>query len=197
MEIQMSNMSELMRQARMFLAQNPHFIPLHHVEEVAYYGNVDVYVMARGVNVTTPEGNAILNWEAALYLVCRQQCDMGVGNRPYVPHPYMRDPILIEPEEEVVIADLEEGPQHQPDEPDVDPLDLGEPAVDPLNLGGDGVRVYGPFVGSIPDLPPMCHFPSEDFAQDLKEQPKPKPKQKVEHEEYTEPMDEENRHLFF
>jgi hypothetical protein len=183
----MENLSELMRQARAFMAQNQDFIPLHYVEEVAMYGNVDTYVMAQGVNVNTPEGSAILNWEAALYLVCRQQCDMGAGNRPFQPHPYLRDPVIVEPEEEVVLADHEEVPQEQPDDPAVDPLDIGE----------DGVRIYGPFIGPIPDPPPMVHFPSEDPVRDLKEQPKPKSEQKAEHVEYVEPMDEQNKHLFF
>jgi hypothetical protein len=189
MENYMFNMSELMRQARVFMAHNPDFIPLHYVEEVAFYGNVDVYVVAQGVDINTPEGCHTLNWESALYLVCPQLCDMGVGNRPYLPHPYLRDPVIVEPEVEVVVKDHEEMPQDQPD----------EPAVDPLDIGDDGVRIYGPFIGPVPDWPPMVHFPSGDPVQDHREQPEPKlkPELKPQHDEYAEPMDDENKHLFF
>jgi hypothetical protein len=179
----MESWFEIMRQARQFLAQNRDIIPLRHVEDVLAYGSVELYVVAGGVNIHTEEGNRTMGFEMALYLLCLELCNMGLGNRPYLPHPYLHEPVIVEPEEEVLIEDLVEDPQDQPDDPAVDPLDIGE----------DGVRVYGPFIGPIPDLPPMVHFPSGETVQDVEEKPKPKPEVKPKLEsnssEYIEPFD--------
>jgi hypothetical protein len=96
----MENMVDLMHQARVFLIQNPQIIPLAHVEEVILHGGVDRYVVAGGTDIYSAEGNDILNWETALYLQCLELCNLGLGNRPYLPHPYMRDPVLVDEDAE-------------------------------------------------------------------------------------------------
>jgi hypothetical protein len=201
MEVQFENLSELMRQARMFLAQNPGFIPLHHVEEVSYYGNVDVYVMARGVDVTTPEGNSILNWEAALYLVCRQLCDMGVGDRPFQPHPYLHDPIIVAEEEEAGAENFEAAAGQGGDQPEHLVPGQGAAAPPPVEAG-DGVQIHGPFVGQNPLPPPPPLVPAPVVPQliqplhwvfgELPPEPKPEPNQEPEAGpgEYIEPFED-------
>jgi hypothetical protein len=140
----MENFLELMRQARVYIFQHPEFIPLHHVEEVAMYGNVDAYVVRQRVDVNTPDGNAILVYEAALYIVCRQLCDLGVGDRPFHPLPYLHDPIIVE-EEEVVVGDLEV-PMEQPlEDPLGDDVPVQAAATQPPVVADDGVQIQRPF----------------------------------------------------
>jgi hypothetical protein len=188
----MENISVLMMQARAFMAQNQDFIPLHHVEEVAMYGNVDTYVVACGVDINTQEGSDILNWEAALYLVCRQLCDMGAGNRPFQPHPYLRDPVIVQEEEEVA-DDIEVAGDQVDDPPDnnmPDPVFVAppHPAAD------DGVRIVGPLLGHELFQPPMVYLPPGDPVNSHGELPKPKPESKSRFnsggEEYVEPNEE-------
>jgi hypothetical protein len=190
----MENLSDLMAQARHFLSQNPTFLPLDHVEEVAWYGTVDVYVMAHGVDINTPEGSHTLNWEAALYLVCRNLCDLGVGNRPFIPHPYVRDPVLIE-EAEGAAGDV--GAADQPGE------DVPHPAMadHPPEPADEGVLIQGPFIWPGLDQPPIV--PAPDVAQPVQpphgavceplqeDKPKPETKPKLEPDnlEYIEPLD--------
>jgi hypothetical protein len=184
----MENFLELMRQARVYMFQHPEFIPLHHVEEVAMYGNVDAYVVGQGVDVNTPDGNAILVYEAALYLVCRQLCDLGVGDRPFHPLPYLHDPIIVE-EEEVVVGDPIV-PMEQPlEDPLGDDVPVQAAAAQPPVVADDGVQIQGPFVwpDPLPPPPPLVRAPEP------KPEPKLEPKQEPNQgsEEYVEPYDEE------
>jgi hypothetical protein len=190
----MENMSELMRQARVFLMNNPHVLPLHHVEEIALYGSVDTYVVARGVDINTPEGSHILNWESALYIVCLERCNMGIGDRPYLPHPYVRNPGVVEGEAAPnvgVPADQHMGHPggHLPAQVD--------PVQPPFDYGA-GVRVVGPFrhADLFPPPPPLVPAPAAYQPQPLhwvfRENPgKAEPKPKVESETKVEPKSEQ------
>jgi hypothetical protein len=184
----MENISELMRQARVYMLQNPDFIPLHYVEEVAMYGNVDVYVVAQGVDINTPEGCAILNFEAALYIVCRQLCDLGVGDRPFHPLPYLHDPIIIE-EGEVVVDDVGAAMEQPPEDPLGDDGPVQAAAAQPPAVADDGVQIQGPFIwpDPLPPPPPLVRAPEP--KQEPKLEPKQEPNQGF--EEYVEPYDEE------
>jgi hypothetical protein len=181
----MENYVELRRQVRIFLAQNREFIPLHHVEEVLTYGGVDMYVVAGGVDINTEEGNRALNWEVVLYLLCLELCNLGLGNRPYQPHPYLHDPIIVEPEEEAVAEVPGEDLVEQPDNPMPDPLDIGQLPPE----GGEGVRIDGPFFWPGPSQPPMVLIPSDDPVLDHHDSPKPKIELKNENKEYIEPCE--------
>jgi hypothetical protein len=188
----MENLSELMHQARIFLMQNQWFIPIQYVEDVALYGNIDTYVVACGVNINTAEGSHILNREAALYLVCRQLCDMGAGNHPFQPHPYMHDPVLIEEEEEEMVADVGAA---------MDPPGGNVPDQVVVDQHQDnGVHIQGPFFEQDPLLLPVV--PAQILpvlVQPPEPEPKPevKPKLEVKSEpnqgptEYIEPIDDE------
>jgi hypothetical protein len=180
----MENMSELQRQARVFLANNPRFLPLPYVEDVLFHGGVDRYVVAGGIDINTPEGSHILNKEAALYITCLELCNMGVGNRPYQPHPYLHDPVIVEPE------------QGGPVGPGQDQPAAGEPA--PVNPGHQGVRIVRVEGQLFPPPPPLRPAPPAYHAQPLhwvfREPPKPKAEPKVKPEpgpgEYIEPVEE-------
>jgi hypothetical protein len=181
----MENISEFMRQARAFLAQHRDFIPLHHVEDVLMHGNVETYVMAGGTDINTEQGNRILCWEFALYLICLELCNLGLGNRPYQPHPYMHDPVIVEPEQEVVAEVPAQDREEQPVDPIQDPLDIGQLPPE----GGDGVRVDGPFLWPNSLQPPMVLIPSDDLVVNHPEPPKPKVELKSESKEYIEPYE--------
>jgi hypothetical protein len=144
-----------------------------------------MYVVAGGVDINTVEGNQALNWEVALYLLCLELCNLGVGNHPYQPHPYMHDPIIVEPEEEVVAEVPAQDLVEQPDDPLQDPLDIGQLPPE----GGDGVRVDGPFFWPNPLQSPMVLIPSDDPVVNHPEPPKPKVELKSESKEYIEPYE--------
>jgi hypothetical protein len=192
----MENFSELMRQARVYMSQNPDFIPLHYVEEVAMYGNVDVYVVAQGVNINTPEGCAILNFEAALYLVCRQLCDLGVGDRPFHPLPYLHDPIIVA-EEEMDAGDPDAAMEQPFDGQQGEDAPIQAGAVEPPANAGDGVQVQGPFIWQdpVPPPPPLVPAPVVPYLEqplhwvfsELPPEPKPEPNQGP--GEYIEPAE--------
>jgi hypothetical protein len=185
----MENTFEIMRQARVFLAQHRDLIPLHHVEEVLTWGSVEMYVVSGGTNIHTDEGNRTLTFEMALYLLCLELCNLGLGDRPYQPHPYMHDPIIVEPAE--VAEAPEEGLVDQPGDPLPDPLDIGQ--VPPQ--GGEGVRIVGPFLWPGPSQPPMVLLPNPSPEPEVKPEVKPKTEVKPEPNqgpgEYIEPTDEE------
>jgi hypothetical protein len=154
----MENHVELMRQARVYLMQHPDVIPLDHVREIALYGGVDRYVVAGGVDINTAEGSRILNWELALHSVCRDLCDMGAGNRPYMPVPYLHDPIIIA-EEEGPAAD------HQPQPPPVfEPVPAQPAPAQPDHPAVHIVRVEGNF---LPPPPPLRPAPAPYRPQPL------------------------------
>jgi hypothetical protein len=190
----MDHHTELMRQVRFFLRNNPDVIPLHHVEEIIFYGGVDRYVAARGVNIYTEEGSRILHWETALYLFCLELCNLGVGNRPYQPHPYVHDPIIVEP--------VLEEPAHP---------EQGQPAAaapDLANHEQQGVRIVrvdGPFFPPPPPLrpapaargPPVQQYSAQPLHWVFREPPrnteagpKVEPKTEAVSTEYIEPADE-------
>jgi hypothetical protein len=191
----MENYLELMRQARVYLYQHPEVIPLEHVREVAFYGGVDRYVVAGGVDIHTPEGNRILNWEMALHSVCRDLCDMGAGNRPYMPVPYLQEPVIVAEEGEEAAAGI------QPQQPPVqDPIPAEPVPAQPDNPAVRIIRVEG---NVFPPPPPLHPAPVAYRPQPLhwvfREPPRLKAKPKIKLEtktepgagEYTEPADGE------
>jgi hypothetical protein len=188
---QMENQAEFMRQARIYLYQNPDIIPLEHVREIAFYGGVDRYVVAGGVDIYTVAGSRILDWETALYNVCRDLCDMGAGNRPYMPVPYLQDPVIVAEEGEGAAAGFQpqQPPAHEPAPAEPVPAQPDHPAV-------RIVRVEGNIFPPPPPLhpAPALHRPqsSSGVLQEppkLKTEAKVKPELKVEPgvEEYIEP----------
>jgi hypothetical protein len=182
----MENYFELMRQVRVYLYQHPEVIPLEHVREIAFYGGVDRYVIAGGVNIHTAEGNHILNWEMALYNVCRDLCDMGAGNRPYMPVPYLQEPLIIAEEGEEAAAGIH--PQQPPVHAEPAPAQPDNPAVRIIRVEGN----------IFPPPPPLRPAPPAYHPQPLhwvfREPPKPKVEPKVKPEpgpgEYIEPAEE-------
>jgi hypothetical protein len=188
MEGHMENMSELQRQARVFLAHNPDFLPLPYVEDILFHGGVDRYVVAGGVDINTPEGSHILNREAALYIICLELCNLGLGNRPYQPHPYMYDPVIIAEEEAVDGADAaDEQHDDQPGDGVHDPVAVAQPPAE----AGDGVQIHGPFVwpAPLPPPPPLIPAPELEPEPQPESRPEPKPKPKLEAKpEPTQPL---------
>jgi hypothetical protein len=194
-------MFEIMRQARVFLAQHRELIPLRHVEEVLAYGSVEMYVVAGGTDIHTPEGNSTLSFEMAVYLLCLELCNMGLGNRPYQPHPFLHDPIIIEEPEEVA-----GGVEAAAEQPFADNLGNGAPlqvaTAQPPAAVGDGVQIQGPFIGPGPLPPPPPLVPAPAIPQlvqplhwvfgEILPEPKAKPNQGP--GEYIEPSDEEPGH---
>jgi hypothetical protein len=196
MEGHMENMSELQRQARVFLAHNPDFLPLPYVEDILFHGGVDRYVVAGGVDINTPEGSHILNKEAALYIICLELCNQGLGNRPYQPHPYMYDPVIIE--EEGAVDGVDAADEQHVDQPGGDVPDPAAVAQPPAEAG-DGVQIHGPFIWPDPLPPPPPLIPAPElkpeptqplnwvFGEPPRPEPKPEPNQGP--GEYVEPVD--------
>jgi hypothetical protein len=199
----MENYVERMRQARIYLMQHPNIIPLDHVREIALYGGVDRWVVAGGININTPEGSRLLDWEVALHDVCRDLCDMGAGNRPYMPVPYLNDPVIVAEE-----GEQGEGLQPQPP-PVYEPAPAepvpAEPAhVEPAPAEPDNpaVRIVRVAGNLFPPPPPLFPAPAAPRPQPPHRDPpllKAKPEVKVEVKtepnpgpgEYVEPTDDE------
>jgi hypothetical protein len=190
----MDNWLNLMYQARFYLLQHQDFIPLVFVEDVLLFGGVDRYVVASGIDINTPEGITVLNWENALYSVCLELCNLGLGNQPYRPHPYMWEPAIVV--EAGADAHIIGGPHMAPPagfEPDH--VDVGYPAGE-----GDGVRVEGPLLQPEQILPdPILPQPVDPLNlaepenhQHQRQQPKDETKVKpeIKNNEYVEPDDD-------
>jgi hypothetical protein len=183
-----------MRQARVFLMQNPDVLPLPHIENVNLYGGVDRYVIAGGVDINKPEGNRILNWETALYLVCLDLCYMGAGNRPYQPHPFMRDPVIVaEPEGEAAGV--------QPQQPAADvpaPAAPDHPAVRIVRVEGNIFPPPPPLrPAPVAPAPPLqqyfaqpLHWVFREPPRESEAKPKLEPKREAGVTEYIEPAEE-------
>jgi hypothetical protein len=140
----MDHWLNLMYQARFYLLQHQDFIPLVFVEDVLLFGGIDRYVTASGIDINTPEGNSILHWENALYCVCLELCNLGLGNQPYRPHPYMWEPVIVEEGEAVpgLGVPIDEEPPRDP------PADVGpgDVPVDDPPYEENGVRIEGPIL---------------------------------------------------
>jgi hypothetical protein len=192
----MDNWINLMYQARFYLLQNQNFIPLVFVEDVLLFGGIDRYVVASGIDINTPEGNAVLNWENALYSVCLELCNLGLGNQPYRPHPYLWEPVIVD--EEVVVeagagAHIAVAPHMAPPEgfgPDQE--DEGYPPHDE-----GGVRIEGPIlqpeqVQPGPNLlPPVNPVVMGELVEQQQPKDEVKVKQEVKNNEYIEPEDDD------
>jgi hypothetical protein len=172
-------MFEIMRGARQFLAQNQDIIPLHHVEEILSYGSVEMYVVAGGANVHTEEGNRTLAFEMALYLLCLELCNLGLGNQPYQPHPYLHDPIVGEEQGEAE-APMED---HAPEQPGAAAQDDDQPGHPKLEQAAAGA----PPAPNIPQLVQPLHWVFAEPPPEIKPEPNQEPP--VGLGEYIEPFE--------
>jgi hypothetical protein len=92
----MENMSALLRQARLNMAEGPNFIPLEFVNMVRLRGDLESYTALEGHDLTTPEGQEMLMWNAAMYITCVDVCMRGVGHLPYQLLPNWGDPAIVD-----------------------------------------------------------------------------------------------------
>jgi hypothetical protein len=106
----------------MHMHQTPGFSPLDFVELIHMHGGPVPFVVYRGFDVFSPEGNAEVQFYSALYYVAREWCDSHGGDQPYRPSIYRRLPPNIVNVEAGYGADLdpddlvEEEEVAQPDE---------------------------------------------------------------------------------
>jgi hypothetical protein len=92
----MENMSSLLRQARINMAEGPNFIPLEFVNLVRLRGDLEAYTALEGHDLTTAEGQEMLLWNSAMYITCVDVCLRGVGHLPYQLLPNWGDPVIVD-----------------------------------------------------------------------------------------------------
>jgi hypothetical protein len=133
MEGHLENMSSMLRQARVNMAEGPNFIPLEYVNMVRLGGGVETYTALEGHDLTTPEGQDMLLWNSAMYITCIDVCLMGVGHIPYQLIPPWGEPAVIDIDgdgpgniamEDIVDSDSEGSEvEDEGDDPYLDPED--------------------------------------------------------------------------
>jgi hypothetical protein len=74
--------------ARRHLANTPGLRPIDFVTLVHTCGNFLDYTIACGFDIQTVAGGQAADFYCALYTVCRERCDMGLGHLPYNPAPF-------------------------------------------------------------------------------------------------------------
>jgi hypothetical protein len=144
--------------ARMHMHQTPGFSPLDYVELIHLHGGPVPFVVSRGFDVFSPEGNAEVQFHSALYYVAREWCDAHEGDQPYRPSIYRHAPPNIVNVDAGYGADLdpndlvEEEEVVQPDEVLEEPVDLpGQPEPDQVAIEVPIARVP-PFIFHPPPL---------------------------------------------
>jgi hypothetical protein len=150
----MENMSSLLRQARINMAEGPNFIPLEFVNLVRLRGDLESYTALEGHDLTTPEGQEMLLWNSAMYITCVDVCLRGVGHLPYQLLPNWGDPAIVDIDgngpgniaAEDIVEEESEGSDEE-DEGDEEDEEYGEDGEDDLGLNQeeDEVTVVGEF----------------------------------------------------
>jgi hypothetical protein len=86
--LDMSHWARLFFMARRHLAATPGLRPIDFVTLVHTCGNFLDYTIACGFDIQTVAGGQAADFYCALYTVCRERCDMGLGHLPYNPAPF-------------------------------------------------------------------------------------------------------------
>jgi hypothetical protein len=147
MENQWENMLDLLRQARINMAEGPNFIPLEFVNLVRLRGDLESYTALEGYDLTTPEGQDMLLWNSAMYITCVDVCLRGVGHLPYQLLPHWGDPVVVDIDRDgpgnIAAEDIVDEESDDSDEEDEgDEEDADYPDSD---NGDDAVVVIGQF----------------------------------------------------
>jgi hypothetical protein len=83
----MVNWPDLHFRARAYAATEPGFLATRFLELVNMNGGHVTFCLNLGLDLATPAGEDAANFYAALIMLCRDLCAMGVGHLPFNPAP--------------------------------------------------------------------------------------------------------------